>query len=603
MDGVGSERSSACLEHETVAALIAGQLLLDQHPQIEAHLAECSECQSIVAAAAAALDHSQDGLVDTESFPKTGDILAGKYRVESVLGRGGMGTVFAAAHGELGRSVAIKVLHSAIPTAAARFLREAQISAQLLSEHTARVFDLGSTPEGAPFLVMEHLTGEDLSRVIGRGALSPALAVEYVLQICVALSEAHALGVVHRDLKPSNVFVTHRSDGSPCVKVLDFGISKRLIGGAGEQSHNLTQAHSVLGSPAYMSPEQLRESKGVDSRSDIWSLGIVLYELLTAKRPFDARSLSALAAAIAADSPRPPSALNASVPAALDRVVMQCLRKDPEARFASASALAEELHAALAPAKPRWSGRRGLVVVGVISVAIAGFQVSGPKARPSQVSAVASALSVPPFGAPAPPALTIHCGEPHPSGSLQFYSTVGASGPELGRRWPLDELCATDSGAARLQLARALAPSFPLSRAAVDPPHPCYQVEVTSSATEVSVYIRRTDRCGVALSLAGPRCDEVERLEVLVDGLPGLFLATPASDGSSTRARASCRYDVELPSAAYGKSLSFRFTPSAYSAPRAVFASAALSLSMERRPRTRPSLRPKPCVPPEYCRN
>ena len=171
---MSSDKSSPCLEHETLVALIAGQLLLDQNPEVEEHLAECSNCQNIVAAAAAGLAETDDGPPSSsDRLPKPGDVIAGKYRVEKVLGRGGMGTVFAARHDELGQTVAIKMLHSAAPTASARFQREAKISAQLLSEHTARVFDLG-TSDGVPFLVMEYLAGEDLSHVIARGTVSPA---------------------------------------------------------------------------------------------------------------------------------------------------------------------------------------------------------------------------------------------------------------------------------------------------------------------------------------------------------------------------------------------------------------------------------------------
>lgn len=410
-----SERSSECLEHDALEALVAGELRLDQHPEIEAHLAECSVCQHIVAAAAAGLEESQDGPLDArDALPKPGDLVAEKYRIESVLGRGGMGTVFAARHGELGQIVAIKMLHSAAPTAAQRFAREAKISAQLSSEHTARVFDLG-TADGAPFLVMEHLAGEDLACVIARGRLKPELCVRYALQICEALAEAHAAGIVHRDLKPSNIFVVRRPDGSECVKVLDFGISKRLSREDAEPTRDLTNARVVLGSPAYMSPEQLRHSKEVDARSDLWSLGVVMYELLTGVRPFRAGSLSGLSAAIAADAPPSPCRLVPGVPRALDRIVMRCLRKDREARFRSVDELAGALRRAL-PATRRSPWRRLLAAAALVPImALVLLQLAS---RRAEVRAIAQVMPQP---APAPAAggLVIQCDAPLPVGVLR----------------------------------------------------------------------------------------------------------------------------------------------------------------------------------------
>jgi serine/threonine-protein kinase len=585
--------------------LIAGQLLLDQNPQVEEHLAECSSCQNIVAAAAAGLAGSEDGPPsERETLPQPGDIVAGKYRIERVLGRGGMGTVFAATHDELGQTVAIKMLHSAAPTAAARFQREAKISAALLSEHVARVFDLG-TSGGVPFLVMEYLAGEDLSSVIARGAVSPRRAVEYALQICAALTEAHAAGIVHRDLKPSNVFAVQRTDGSLCLKILDFGVSKRLLGGEADNCHDLTHAHAVLGSPAYMSPEQLRQSAGVDSRSDIWSLGVLLYELLTGKRPFKAWSLAGLSAAIAADSPQPPSQLEPAVPAALDRVVMRCLKKEPAERFASAAEVAEALRRALHPVR-RSSWRGGLMAasgLALASVALVHFANERP-ARPEPASAPARPQLSP---EPNAPRLVVRCDTPLPSGNFRFRAESGAR-PALDRLWPIATLCADAAGPAGAEVAAALASSSPLAGASLDPPQPCYRLDVSSSAGEVQLDLRRLDRCTLQLTLLGAGCDQVRSIDVSADGMAPVRVSSgpersaapeSASGGDASR----CERVIELPFEAQGKALDVHLEPEVFTAPELVFAGSALELPIRRahlHARSRPR---KPCVPPEYCRN
>src|SRR4051812_480796 len=210
-----------------------------------------------------------------------GQILGGKYRVDRVLGAGGMGMVVAATHLQLDERIAIKfLLPEALrnPEAVARFGREAKAAVKIRGEHVARVIDVGSFENGAPYMVMEHLDGRDLSSFIHeRGAMPMSDAVDAVLQACEALAEAHALGIVHRDLKPANLFLTRRPDGTPSIKVLDFGISKLTAPGA---DHSMTKTSAVMGSPLYMSPEQMTASRGVDARTDIWALGVVLYELL-----------------------------------------------------------------------------------------------------------------------------------------------------------------------------------------------------------------------------------------------------------------------------------------------------------------------------------
>ncbi len=269
---------------------------------------------------------------------QSGTILDGRYRVGRILGKGGMGMVVEATHLQLGTHVAIKILRAdrADAESNARFLREARSAAQLRGEHICRVHDFGTLDDGAPYMVMELLQGNDLAVILDRGPLDPTLASSYVLQACMGLAEAHGLGIIHRDLKPRNLFVVDRPDGTTTLKVLDFGIAKSQA----KASFELTETQNVIGSPAYMSPEQLKSSKRVDPRSDIWSLGVVFYQLLTADQPFIGESLTELALAI---STEPPPPLPDTVPAELAAVVMKCLEKDPANRYQDVAALAAAL--------------------------------------------------------------------------------------------------------------------------------------------------------------------------------------------------------------------------------------------------------------------
>jgi len=274
-----------------------------------------------------------------------GTVLAGKYRVERVLGSGGMGFVVAALHLELGHFVAVKFLHGTMMTngeAVARFAREARAAARIRSEHVARVLDVGRLDEGAPYTVMEFLQGQDLGALLlERGPLPVDLAVEYVLQACHAIAEAHAVGIVHRDLKPSNLFLTESSDGVGIIKVLDFGISKLTTAASFEPQ--LTSTKSSMGSPLYMSPEQMKSFRDADHRTDIWALGVILYELMCGRPPFDASSLPELIMALVMSTPASLSAQRPEIPPGLEAAVMRCLEKDPGARFPSVGELAREL--------------------------------------------------------------------------------------------------------------------------------------------------------------------------------------------------------------------------------------------------------------------
>jgi serine/threonine protein kinase len=294
-------------------------------------------------------------LDDAPALPGVGDVIAGKYRVDSILGTGGMGKVFGATHLELGQKVAIKVLtvqedDSRRDEARERFLREGRATAALVSDHVVRVYDVGTLETGAPFMVMEALRGQDLAQTVQRGGPLPIeLAADCVRQAAEAIACAHREGIVHRDLKPSNLFLTQRSDGSPLVKVLDFGISKSMQAELDPTSGSLTATRSVLGTPFYMSPEQVRDAKKVDFRTDIWSLGLILHELLSGSPAFDGSTLPGVCAAIAADPPAALRLKRPEVPVELEAIVLKCLQKDPMRRYQSASSLV----AALAP----WTGR------------------------------------------------------------------------------------------------------------------------------------------------------------------------------------------------------------------------------------------------------
>jgi eukaryotic-like serine/threonine-protein kinase len=277
-----------------------------------------------------------------ETAVREGEVLADKYRVERVLGAGGMGYVVACHHIHLQQKVALKFLHPNMlenEEIVGRFLREAQAAVQIKSEHVARVSDVGTLANGVPYMVMEFLEGTDLKHALqAKGQLPVAEAVDYVLQACEALAEAHVLGIVHRDLKPDNLFLTHKADGRPSVKVLDFGISKANLASSG--ASKLTGTSAMLGTPYYMAPEQLTSTRSVDARADIWSLGVVLYELISGTLPFQGETLADLCIRIVQSQPIPLPSLDPVVPAALWNVIARCLEKSYEARYPNVAELA-----------------------------------------------------------------------------------------------------------------------------------------------------------------------------------------------------------------------------------------------------------------------
>src|SRR5882757_5953609 len=264
-----------------------------------------------------------------------GGVVAGKYRVDQVIGFGGMGIVCAATHVELGTPVAIKFVRperGSDERAVARFLTEARAAAQLQSQFACRVMDCGRLPSGSPYIVMEYLVGQDLRSLIDtRGPMSVEGAVELGLQACEALAEAHSKHIVHRDVKPENLFIAEGPGGAELLKVLDFGISKQLSQLGVQRS--LTDSTESIGSPSHMSPEQMIDPSGVDFRTDIWSLGVVLYEILTGQMPFAGETGPQLCANVMTTQPITPQAHRAEIPEDLARVISCCLEKDRERRF------------------------------------------------------------------------------------------------------------------------------------------------------------------------------------------------------------------------------------------------------------------------------
>ncbi len=344
-----------------------------------------------------------------------GVIVAGKYRVARVIGRGGMGVVVEATHLQLESKVALKFLDEAMttePTAVARFTREARAAAQLKSEHICRVIDFGV--EGRmPYIVMELLTGTDLARLGQVRKLDVPTAALYIKQACLGLAEAHAAQIIHRDLKPSNLFLTRRADGSPLIKVVDFGVAKAP---AGTDDVALTGTSHVVGSPGFMSPEQFRSSKSVDGRTDVWSLGVILYKLVSGTLPFKGEGFAEFALSITRD----PTPSLRDVPPASDAIVARCLQKDVGKRYPDVNALAEALapYAALA--------RRSAPVL----------PSPDPAAEPPTVDSVQDTAALPEPARPAMKATILGAAPPKLPTSPSSSLVVTAPGTQVGTGVP-----------------------------------------------------------------------------------------------------------------------------------------------------------------------
>jgi serine/threonine-protein kinase len=298
----------------------------------------------------------------SDDYPSIGSVIEGKYRVERILGQGAMGVVLAATHLELDQRVAIKVLQSSQTErddGARRFLREARACVKIQSEHVVRVLDVGRLRVGSPYIVMEYLEGRDLAGVlVQRGPLPVLVAVDYILQACDGVAAAHAQGIVHRDLKPSNLFLTSLPDGGEIVKVIDFGISKARLE---PDSRDVVRTQGMLGSPIYMSPEQMTASQEIDTRCDIWAFGVILYELLTGRPPFSADNIPQVCALVLHGTAAAARLVRPDVPLMLEEIIHRCLQKDPGRRFAHVGELATYLADFASPSLARLAARASRV--------------------------------------------------------------------------------------------------------------------------------------------------------------------------------------------------------------------------------------------------
>lgn len=274
------------------------------------------------------------------SFPDTrplvaGDWIADRYRVLRKIGEGGMGVLYACLDTVLSREVAVKLMQRSLaiePLLAERLMREARLAAQL-RRHVAQVFDCGMLDTGEPYIVMELLSGRDMYAILrDSGPLSPAELCTALLQVCDGLAEAHEKGIIHRDLKPENLFCALEPDGSTIFKIVDFGVSKQLTGHRMRAQTNPTES---VGSPQYMSPEQITTPSEVDARTDVWSLGVVMFELLTGHLPFGGPGPAQVCASVLTDPVPALSDYRADVPRALESIVRRCLEKNREQRFQS----------------------------------------------------------------------------------------------------------------------------------------------------------------------------------------------------------------------------------------------------------------------------
>jgi len=312
--------------------------------------------------------------VADRGMPTTGDVIAGKYRIDSLIGEGGMGAVFSATHVHTGRRMAVKwllpdVAHS--EAAVQRLFREAQATGRIDHPNVVDVYDVGEQ-NGSAFLVMELLQGETLTKALERGALKLPDIIRMVMQAIDGTAAAHHHGVIHRDIKPDNIFLCRDQAGALVrAKVLDFGISK-ISSIGGQVNPRLTKTGAVMGTPYYMSPEQIRGVSEIDGRVDVYAFGVILYEALTGRVPFDGKTYSALVLEIATGTPERPSTVNPTLAGSIERVILKAMARDPNERFPSLDALAK----ALAPYATEAGFQAGQ------SVRVGGERSSGPATTP-----------------------------------------------------------------------------------------------------------------------------------------------------------------------------------------------------------------------------
>jgi serine/threonine-protein kinase len=416
-------RERGCLDDDERTRLYRGALGPEATVVARRHVETCAECRAGVAALARRATRGR-------RF-SAGEVVADKYRIERCIGAGGMGRVYRAHHLELDCPVALKFMRpDALEDAdlVERFSREARAAARLKSEHSTRIYDVAKLPTGEPYIVMEYLEGRDMGRLLKeRKTLPIEEAADYVLQACEAIGEAHACGIVHRDLKPQNLFVTQGPRGRPLVKVLDFGLAKLDVPSHFTARSGVTRTGMLLGSPNYMSPEQLENAREADARTDIWALGACLYEMLAGQPAFSAPTFPILSALVLTQDPKPLGELRPDVPEGLAGVVHRCLSKSPDARFATLDELALELmpfgsavrsprtasSAPPPPAEPpgRWPLVPILLAAGALVATIAGVVAltRTHHDEPAQKGGIETAAPTPasvaaPLPAPLPPA-------------------------------------------------------------------------------------------------------------------------------------------------------------------------------------------------------
>jgi serine/threonine-protein kinase len=449
-----------------------------------------------------------------------GTHIENKYAVEDLVGRGGMGYVVRARHLVLNHLVAIKFLNPTIatmPEAVQRFVREARAATRITSEHVARVIDVSSLPDGEPYMVMEFLQGRDLGDVVeADGPMPLEVALDYLLQASIAVAEAHATGIVHRDLKPGNLFLTRRSDGTALVKVLDFGISKVLPTDGDDQGSLLTQTSAVMGSPLYISPEQMRAAKEVTAATDIWALGVILYELISGRHPFEGPTLPALCASVLNDPPALISTYVPDLPAGFEAVLMRCFEKAPQDRWPDVPSLAAALEPfTSAAARQNVERIRGIA-------RSAARPVSSPKVLNQPLP---SSEPVAPF-APSPARSP---GRPRPSAPLaritdSAFELGGAARGGAARRY-VTVLVALSSAIGVLLLlfvitrpANVEPPSSQTAAVSSEPPEPAPAPSPPVSTAPLE-----------AVASAAPEAPAPSAVPPLIDDLPADDVAPPSS--------------------------------------------------------------------------